>query len=84
MPSNNPKTTYLNLPLYSLQDAYTTAFSDYWKSINLEADGSQVDYSAFQILDSAYHDLDLRIIALPGIIKSEIADLFDDAMEDTY
>ena len=80
MPSNNPKTTYLNLPLYSLLDADTTAFADYWKSINLEADGSQVDYSAFQILDSAYHDLDTRINNIPG----QIADLFDAAMENEY
>ena len=83
MPSNNPKTTYLNLPLYTLQDT-TTTFSEWWESVNLEADGSTYDYSAFQLLDAAYHDLDERIIALPAIIKSEIADLFDDAMEASY
>ena len=78
MPSNS-KTTYLNLRLFSLQDG-NTSFNDWWKSINLEADGSQVDYSAFQILDAAYHDLDERINNLP----SQIADLFDAAMEHEY
>ena len=76
MPS--PKTTYLNLQLYTNQDG-NTSFNDWWKSINFDA-GSQVDYSAFQILDAAYHDLDTRINNLP----SQIADLFDAAMEQEY
>lgn len=83
MPSNNPKTTYLNLPLYTLLDQNTT-FSEWWESINLEADGSTYDYSAFQLLDAAYHSLDLRIIALPDQVKSEVADLFDQAMGNGY
>lgn len=83
MPSNKPKTTYLNLPLYTLLDL-DTSFSDYWQSINLEADGSEKDYSAFQLLDNAYHDIDLRILALPAQVKSEVADLFDQAMEEEY
>ena len=84
MPSNNPKTNYLNLPLYTINGGGNTPFSEYWQSINLEADGSQTDYSAFQLLDTAYHNLDVRIINLPAQVKSEIADLFDAAMEDTY
>ena len=81
MPS--PKTTYLNLPLYDANDS-TTNFLDYWHSINLNADGSTYSRSAFQLLDSAYHSLDVRIINLPDQVKSEVADLFDAAMEDTY
>lgn len=84
MPSNDgPKTTYLLLPLYNAQDSATT-FVDYWQSINLNADGVVNPSSAFQLIDAAYHDLDLRIQALPDQIKSEIADLLDDAMEDNY
>lgn len=77
MPS--PKTTYLNLPLYDANDT-STNFLDYWHSINLNADGVQYDRSAFQLLDAAYHDLDVRINNIP----SQIADLLDAAMGDTY
>jgi len=84
MPSNNgPKTTYLNLPLYNANDS-TTTFVDFWQSINANADGTILPSSAFQLIDAAYHDLDLRIQALPDQIKSEIADLLDEAMEDNY
>ena len=84
MPSNNdPKTTYLNLPLYNVTDS-TTTFVDYWQSINANADGVIIPTSAFQLIDLAYHNLDLRIQALPDQIKSEIADLLDSAMGDNY
>ena len=82
MPSN-PHTTYLNLPLYNAEDT-TTKFVDYWQSINMNADGVISPSSAFQLIDAAYHDLDLRIQALPDQIKSEIADLLDEAMSDNY
>lgn len=51
MPSNRPKTEYLNLPLFSEQDTQST-FSEYWQSINLDADGVQHESSAFQLIDA--------------------------------
>lgn len=81
--SDAPKTTYLNLQLFDSADSATT-FKEYWQSINLNADGTTFPSSAFQLIDAAYHSLDLRIQALPEQIKSEIADLLDGAMGDSY
>jgi len=83
MPSEQPKTLYLNLPLFSVHDTETT-FNDYWHSINLDADGTYYASSAFQLIDTAYHNIDLRITNLPAQVKAEIADLFDQAMETEY
>lgn len=83
MPSNTPKTTYLNLPLYEVTDTETT-FLDYWHTINLEGDGTRYDLSAFQLIDNAYHTLDVKVDELPDKVKSEIAKLFDEAMEEDY
>ena len=70
MPSNPPKTPYLELPLYNVNDSQTT-FLDYWQSINLNADGTTYNLSAFQILDDAYHTLDQRIDNISAHVVQE-------------
>jgi len=49
MPTQTPN---LHLVIYSTSDGETT-FNDYWKSINVVGDGTNIDYSAFQIIDTA-------------------------------
>ena len=59
MPSS-PKTPYLNLPLYELNDSQTK-FLEFWQSIALNADGTNNALSAFQLIDAAYHALDSKV-----------------------
>ena len=50
MPTQTPN---LKIILYNEGDGATT-FEDYWHSINLNGDGSQLAYSGFQLIDTEF------------------------------
>ena len=50
MPTQTPN---LKIILYNAGDGATT-FENYWHSINLNGDGSQSAYSAFQLIDTEF------------------------------